>query len=385
MNEVNLEPVKAKPAQAKHRASAAPTRCGSRKALSRESRDRPEGRGAYGSGSLPKKGEVRMQAVKQISMLPGRGMAELAAAMREAKQAGIQLSSIEEATGVSRPLISGLVNHGAASISQERQEKLWAWYDEWKESRAGALEDAELGMPEGGYKQTLSIFPTADFTEAIGWCGYIAKHRKIGVLIGMPGTGKTTIAKRLVEILPRAIYIEAWQSMKMGDMLDEIGSKLGLMPKGSITKRTRDIMAALAGSDVTLIVDEAEYLKKWNIEKLDVLRKIHDNTGIALILIGTPAFRNVLNKADATQLSRRMFVLDLRGCTKAEVRRELNAYNIEPEAADALAAIAADTDHGGMGSYALMMELCLDAAAGGRITMGMLQEARQYKPGLRKS
>jgi hypothetical protein len=362
----------------------------SRKALPRASRGRPKGRGAYGYSGQDMKGEVLMQATaRQISMMPGipvtgRSMADLAEAMKEAVGAGVLMTSIAEVTGVARPSISGLVNHGGASLNPERQEKLWSWYDDWKASRAGALEDAMPGVPGGEFKQGLSIFPTADFTEAIGWCGYISEHNKIGVLIGMPGTGKTTIAKRLVEILPRAIYIEAWQSMKMGDMLEEIGSKLGLMLKGSLTKKTRDIMAALTGSNVTLIVDEAEYLKKWNIEKLDVLRKIHDNTGIALILIGTPAFRNVLNKSDATQLSRRMFVLDLRGCTKAEVRRELNAYNIEPEAADVLAAIASDTDHGGMGSYALMMELCLDAAVGGRITMAMLQEARQYKPGLRK-
>ena len=44
--------------------------------------------------------------------------------------------------------------------------------------------------------------------------------------------------------------------------------------------------------------------------------------------------------------------------------------------------MAADTTHGGMGTYTKMLELCLYAAQGGRITAATMQEAVMYKPGL---
>lgn len=47
-----------------------------------------------------------------------------------------------------------------------------------------------------------------------------------------------------------------------------------------------------------------------------------------------------------------------------------------------LAAMAADTAHGGMGTYTKMLELCLYATQGERITDATLAEAAMYKPGL---
>ena len=60
----------------------------------------------------------------------------------------------------------------------------------------------------------------------------------------------------------------------------------------------------------------------------------------------------------------------------------MSGYNLTPEAAEELARIAADTDRGGMGTWAMIMKLCLKFAEGGPITLELVNEAKQYKPGL---
>ena len=205
---------------------------------------------------------------------------------------------------------------------------------------------------------------------------------EIGIVMGMPGTGKTTVVNIVSGKIAHAIRIEAWLSMRLGDLLDEIGTGLGLELRGTLNSRTQKIIRALRQRpDTVILVDEAEYLKKWNVEKLDVLRKLHDNAGVTILLFGTPAIANVLNRRDTTQLSRRMFQYSFSGAKKDEIRQALQGYNMEQSVMERLAAMASDTAHGGMGSYTKMLLLCLYATQGGRITDATLEEAVMYKPG----
>ena len=64
---------------------------------------------------------------------------------------------------------------------------------------------------------------------------------------------------------------------------------------------------------------------------------------------------------------------------EAEARRILQEYRVEADAAAALAAIAADVKHGGMGTFVEILELCLEAAEGGPITAEILKSAKKYK------
>jgi DNA transposition AAA+ family ATPase len=248
-------------------------------------------------------------------------------------------------------------------------DRLWDWVDAWEQSQglhAADHQEDEHGRDEtAAYKTEPGMIQTKDLAGALGFCAFVAKHKEIGVVIGMPGTGKTTVAGIMRDKLPRAIKIEAWLSMRLGDLLDEIGAGLGLELRGTLNSRTQKIIRALKQApDTVIIVDEAEYLKKWNVEKLDVLRKIHDNAGVAVLLFGTPAIANVLNRRDTTQLSRRMFQYTFTGARKSEITEALRDYNMDAAVAEHLAAIAADTAHGG------------------RITQDTMAEAVMYKPGL---
>lgn len=316
----------------------------------------------------------------------GRSMQELADELNAIKDFGVSYQSIANETGVNRSYISTLANRGTCAASSQMLDRLWVWVDEWKASQGLIPLKAcgeEAATDDGAYKTEPTLIRTRDFIGALGFCDFCARRREIGVVMGMPGTGKTTVVKTVADKLPHAIRIEAWLSMRMGDLLDEIATGLGIDARGTLNSRTQKIIRALKQQpDTVILVDEAEYLKKWNVEKMDVLRKIHDNAGIAILLFGTPALGNVLNRRDTTQLSRRMFQYSFGGARRDEIRDALKAYNMDGAVAERLAAMAADTAHGGMGTYTKMLELCLFAAQGGRITEETLAEAVMYKPGL---
>lgn len=309
-----------------------------------------------------------------------RTIQALSVKIGQAIENGVQYTTIEKESGVKRGQISVLVNHVKECIlSEERQSWLWAWADRYEARRQAQTQ----ALMSGQYKKELTIIPTASYSEAIGLCKLAQAQHLFLTLTGMPGVGKTTIVQELKRVLTRAICIEAWPMMRMGDLLDDIAAGIGIKLTGSQTNKARQIERALAGSDVTLVIDEAEMLHKWDNDKLEVLRKIWDHTGISMIWMGTPRLLEVVNRMDTTQLSRRMICRPVLGATAQEVRAELAGFDIDDDAADALAQIAADTEHGGMGSYTMMMRMCMEFAKGERITKALFDATRKYKPGLR--
>ncbi len=318
----------------------------------------------------------------RINFVPDEKMQKASEAVREAVAAGVQKSSIHTATGVNRSLISVLANHGAAPISADGLDKILTWHTDWKASREGTAQGAG---PAGDYKQTTEIIPTEAFKSALGHCGMYIDNKWLGVIIGTPGTGKTTVARHIQAAYPHVIYVEARTSMRLGDLLDMIAAGAGITLKGTTLRRALQLEAALKGTDWIIIIDEAEYLRKWNNDKLNEIRKLQEHAGIPVILLGTDDLHHVLERADATMLSSRMTEKRMDGANKAEVKRALlEGYNIDPEMAASLAEIAYDTSYGGMRSCQRLLSMCLKLAGGGRMTMEMLEDAKQYKTGLRK-
>lgn len=320
--------------------------------------------------------------MEALSTVPAaRDMQSLGQRLREIhEEGGVSYQSMADATRVNRSYISSLANRGAAPLGEEGLARLWRWAEAW----GGPPQPPALPQPPAPPPRTApELIRTRDLLGALGFADFCVRHHEIGVLIGMPGTGKTTVAGILKDKLPHAIRMEAWLSMRLTDLLDEIAHGLGLELSGSANARTQKIIRELRRrSDTVLLVDEAEYLKKWSVEKLDVLRKIHDASGVTLLLFGTPAFAHILNRCDATQLSRRMFQYTFTGAQKAEIRAALQGYDMDPQVVEKLAALAADTAHGGMGTYTKLLELCLYAAQGARVTLDAFQEAAMYKPGI---
>lgn len=325
------------------------------------------------------------EAVRHMQM---RGtIAELGDAVARAKEAGIPLTRIAEATGVNRALVSALANHGSAVLSEDKQSALWEWVSQREAELVRETPERIADMDQARrdsapQAQDVGIIPTHSYLEGLGMAKFAQENRAIAVITGKPGTGKTTIVGALKDVLPNPVCIEAWPMMRLGDLLHDIADGIGIRLNGTQVQKVRQLERALAGSDVTLVIDEAEMLRKWDNDKLEVLRKIWDHTGISLILTGTPMLLSIVSRMNTTQLSRRMFSVQLRGASAKEMREAMRAYRIQEDAVEELARIAADTDRGGMGTWATLLKLCIKYARGGAITLDLVREAKQYKPGL---
>lgn len=308
----------------------------------------------------------------------------LAEALLEVReQEGVTFEALSQISGVARSTISQVANRGAR-LKSELEQKLWDAIHEIR-ATSSALEPKEATvLPVEHYKSAVELYETDEYKEAMGWCHYVYAKRKPGVLVGYPGSGKTTVLRQFARLHPGVIYIEAWHTMRIGDMLGCIGDAIGADLRGNNYRKTQTLINALRGrEDLLIAIDEAEYLCRNNVDKIEVLRKIWDNTGTPLILCGTPAMAKLLTVGkggeNLAQLYRRKVEMQLKGIGAPEARRVLQDYNVDPEAADALAAIAADVKHGGMGTFVEILDLCLEAAEGGRITKEILASAKRYK------
>lgn len=112
---------------------------------------------------------------------------------------------------------------------------------------------------------------------------------KIGVCVGRAGLGKTVAAKEYTKNALDAILIESDSGYTAKSLLREIHRRLALSGKGSVYDLMCEVIHKLYKSGRLLIIDEAENLP---YRALELVRRIHDKTGIGILLIG----KNILLK-----------------------------------------------------------------------------------------
>ncbi len=120
---------------------------------------------------------------------------------------------------------------------------------------------------------------------------------RMGILCGLPGTGKTTALTRLANKYD-AVFIRASACSTITTVLGDLCEMLGYVGKDGRRMQRRDdmyryICKALVQDAITgkplpprpLYIDEADYCLR-HLEVLDILRDIYDTTGCPTILIG---------------------------------------------------------------------------------------------------
>lgn len=301
------------------------------------------------------------------------------------------LTTVAEAAGLSRTEVSQIANrHRNATPAQT--EKLWRALRELgiADEAEGTAEAGGEAAPAAGmigvdYKKKVELYQTQEYTRAYGWLEQMRTWRKMGILVGHPGSGKTTILKEYARNTPEARYIECWSSMRMGDLMDELGAALNMTLSGNIYHRTMQVKNALqARDDVMLIFDETEQLRnEKGVNKFETLRKLWDNTQAPVVFAGTMQLREMITRGggrdNLAQLYSRKLECELKGITDREARTILRDYDVAPEAVAELAGQATDKKHGGMRNFVQLLELSMYIAEGERITAGIVEEAKRYK------
>jgi len=115
---------------------------------------------------------------------------------------------------------------------------------------------------------------------------------EICVCTGEAGTGKTEAVRRYAAQNKGAvILVEVDPTYSRQTMLRKLHQEVGLSGTGAIDRMFDDCVAKLKDTGRLLIVDEAEYLPTL---ALDILRRLHDHTGIGIALIGLPKLIEVM-------------------------------------------------------------------------------------------
>ena len=106
---------------------------------------------------------------------------------------------------------------------------------------------------------------------------------KIGVCVGRASLGKTVAVKKYTQEFLDSILIESDAGYTAKSLLKEIHRRLGLSGKGSVYDLMGEVVRKLNQSGRLLIIDEAENLP---YRALEITRRIHDKTGVGVLLIG---------------------------------------------------------------------------------------------------
>lgn len=158
----------------------------------------------------------------------------------------------------------------------------------------------------------------------------------LGLICGKAGMGKTEAAKWYA-VQTGCIYLRALSVWSQRVMLQEICSKLGHDPEGSIANMYKQIKSELLSSTQLIIVDETDKLvesRKWNL--LEILRDLHDETGSSFVFIGEANIKNRLAKKHRLW-SRISQIVEFKAISAKEIAflaHELADLNISDEVAE---------------------------------------------------
>lgn len=109
-------------------------------------------------------------------------------------------------------------------------------------------------------------------------------YKKMGMIYGASGLGKTVAGREYALKHPDTIYIHANRSFTPKVLFRKLSKELGYAGKGYVAELLDEIIDKIKDSGRLIIVDQANFL---NVTSLHLLRTLYDEASIGIILLGT--------------------------------------------------------------------------------------------------
>lgn len=134
-------------------------------------------------------------------------------------------------------------------------------------------------------KYNAAFVPTLAARRGMEVMAFAHVEGEINVIFGAAGLGKTQMLKEYERRNSSATLIEVDPSCTPKVLLRKIAEAVGANARGVNNELLDSIVSKLKGSERLLMIDEAELL---STRSLEFIRRIHDLTGVGVVLAGMP-------------------------------------------------------------------------------------------------
>jgi putative secretion ATPase (PEP-CTERM system associated) len=161
------------------------------------------------------------------------------------------------------------------------------------------------------------FFPSRGHKRALAYLRYgLNQDEGFVVITGAPGTGKTTLAKILLQEMDASVVVAhlTTTQLEADDMLRMVAASFGLryegLDKAGLLKSLENFLLARSRERkrALLVIDEAQNLPGRSLEELRMLSnlQIGDKALLQIFLLGQEQFRNMLDDPMLEQLRQRV-------------------------------------------------------------------------------
>jgi len=129
-----------------------------------------------------------------------------------------------------------------------------------------------------------SIVDLSNYRSAMFVADEAVVNKEMAVLYGIPGSGKSVVARAFVAQHPEAVFVEVVPGIRVDSLLRTIANAIGIGGIRASDELVFAIAKEFSRRDSVLVIDEAEHL---TVKGLEVIRRIYDFSRVPVILVGT--------------------------------------------------------------------------------------------------